>query len=136
MNESRSRYSKEFKVDAVELLLRSNTIIKARPASLEISADWLDCWKKEYSATKEAAFPGKGHLKTCHRITVCLQKQGFQWSRSRTARLMRSMELRSKVAKKFKVTTNSNQKEPIAQKILDQVLTADSINDAWTNALT
>jgi len=49
---------------------------------------------------------------------------------------MRSMELRSKVAKKFKVTTNSNQKEPIAQKILDQVLTADSINDAWTNALT
>ncbi|MEI6848253.1 MAG: IS3 family transposase [Chlorobiaceae bacterium] len=34
------------------------------------------------------------------RITVCLQEEGYQCSRSRTAHLMRSMGLRSKVAKK------------------------------------
>ena len=70
------------------------------------------------------------------RITVCLQEQGFECSRSRTARLVRSMGLRSKVAKKFKVTTNSNHKAPIAYHFPDQVFEADCINDAWTSDLT
>ena len=64
VNESRRLYSKEFKVDAVELLLRSNTTIKETAASLGISADILGRWKKEYVASKAASFPGKGHLKT------------------------------------------------------------------------
>jgi len=70
------------------------------------------------------------------RIAVCLQEQGFQCSRPRTARLMRSMGIRSKVAKKFKVTTDSNHKEPIAHNLLDQVFVGDFINDAWTSDLT
>ncbi len=70
------------------------------------------------------------------RIAVCLQEQGYRCSRQRTARLMRSMELRSKVAKKFRVTTNSNHKEPIAHNLLDQVFVGDFINDAWTSDLT
>jgi len=70
------------------------------------------------------------------RIAVCLQEQGYHCSRQRTARLMRSMGLRSKVAKKFKVTTNSKHKEPIAHNFIDQVFEADFINDAWTSDLT
>lgn len=70
------------------------------------------------------------------RIAVCLQEEGFQCSRPRTARLMQSMRIRSKVAKKFKVTTDSNHKEPIAHNLLDQVFKADFINDAWTSDLT
>ena len=70
------------------------------------------------------------------RIAICLQEQGYQCSRPRTARLMRSMGIRSKVAKKFKVTTNSTHKNPIAHNFLDQVFEADFINDAWTSDLT
>ena len=46
------------------------------------------------------------------------------------------MGIRSTVAKKFKVTTDSNHKEPIAHNLLDQVFKADFINDAWTSDLT
>ena len=70
------------------------------------------------------------------RIAICLQEQGFKCSRPRTARLMRSMGIRSKVAKKFKVTTDSNHKEPIAHNYIDQVFEADFINDAWTSDMT
>ena len=64
MNKNRRLYSKEFKVDAFELLLRSNTAIKETVASLGISADLLGRWRKEYVDSKATYFPGKGHLKT------------------------------------------------------------------------
>jgi len=49
------------------------------------------------------------------RIADELRKRGLQCSRSRVARLMRSMGLRAKAARKFKVTTDSNHNEPIAR---------------------
>jgi len=45
-------------------------------------------------------------------------------------------ESRRKYSKEFKVTTDSNHKEPIAHNLLDQVFKADFINDAWTSDLT
>ena len=62
-NESRRKYSKEFKVDAVELMIRSNKSFTEIAASLGIRADLLRRWEKEYSANKTAPFPGSGHLK-------------------------------------------------------------------------
>ena len=62
-NKSRRQYSKEFKVDAVELMMRSNKSITETAASLGIRPDLLSRWKKEYSANKAAPFPGSGHLK-------------------------------------------------------------------------
>ena len=62
-NESRRKYSKEFKVDAVELMMRSNKSFTEIAASLGIRADLLRRWEKEYSANKIAPFPGSGHLK-------------------------------------------------------------------------
>ena len=62
-NESRRKYSKEFKVDAVELMIRSNKSTIEAAASLGIRADLLRRWTKEYSANKTAPFPGSGHLK-------------------------------------------------------------------------
>lgn len=70
------------------------------------------------------------------RIAVCLQEEGYKCSRPRAARLMQSMGIRSKVFKKFKITIDSNHKEPIAHNLLDQVFKADFINDAWTSDLT
>ena len=62
-NRSRRQYSKEFKVDAVELMMRSNKSFTEIAASLGIRADLLRRWEKEYSANKTAPFPGSGHLK-------------------------------------------------------------------------
>ncbi len=62
-NKSRRKYSKEFKVDAVELMIRSNKSFTDIAASLGIRADLLRRWEKEYSANKTAPFPGSGHLK-------------------------------------------------------------------------
>ena len=62
-NKSRRVYSKEFKVDAVELMMRSNKSITDTATSLGIRADLLRRWTKEYSANKVAPFPGSGHLK-------------------------------------------------------------------------
>ncbi len=62
-NEGRRQYSKEFKVDAVELMMRSNQSIIETAAGLGIRADILRRWKKEYSANKAVPFPGSGHLK-------------------------------------------------------------------------
>ncbi len=62
-NKSRRKYSKEFKVDAVELMMRSNKSFTEIAASLGIRSDLLRRWEKEYSANKTAPFPGSGHLK-------------------------------------------------------------------------
>lgn len=62
-NEGRRKYSKEFKVDAVELMMRSNKSVMETAASLGIRADLLRRWEKEYSVNKAAPFPGSGHLK-------------------------------------------------------------------------
>ncbi len=61
--QSRRQYSKQFKVDAVELVLRSEKSTKAIAEELGISVDLLYRWKYQYQAGKNAAFPGSGNLK-------------------------------------------------------------------------
>ena len=61
-NKSIRQYSKDFKVDAVELMMRSNKSTVEIAASLGIRADLLRRWKKEYSPNKATPFPGSGHL--------------------------------------------------------------------------
>jgi transposase len=70
-NEGRRKYSKEFKVDAVELMKRSNKSIIETATSLGIRADLLRRWEKEYSANKAAPFPGSGHLKDLNLLYFC-----------------------------------------------------------------
>ena len=48
-NDGRGKYSKEFKVDAVELMVRSNKSTIETTASLGINADFLRRWTKECS---------------------------------------------------------------------------------------
>jgi transposase len=62
-NGNRRQYSKEFKIDAVELMMRSNKSIIVTAGSLGIRPDLLRRWKAEYLAKKTVTFPGSGHLK-------------------------------------------------------------------------
>jgi putative transposase len=70
------------------------------------------------------------------RIANALKKKGFQCSRPRTARLMRELGIRAKCARKFKVTTDSNHNEPIAQNLLGQEFSVEMPFEAWTSDIT
>ena len=61
MNEKRRKYTKEFKKDSVELLIRSGKTASKIASELGIRHDLLSRWKKEYEAHEEKAFPGQGN---------------------------------------------------------------------------
>jgi len=54
------------------------------------------------------------------RITEELQARGETASQNRIANRMKAMSLKAKQAKKFKVTTDSNHKKPVAPNLLEQ----------------
>ncbi len=60
MREQRRTYPKEFKTEAVELMLNSDKEAKEIAKDLGIEAHMLHRWKREYLVTKDHAFPGKG----------------------------------------------------------------------------
>ena len=62
-NQTRRKYSKPFKIDAVELSLRSNKTVIEIAGDLGVRAELLYRWKSEYQAKQTASFPGYGHLK-------------------------------------------------------------------------
>jgi putative transposase len=70
------------------------------------------------------------------RITQELNKQGFKASKTRVAKLMRKSGLRSKVKKKYKITTDSSHKYPVAENILNRKFVPDNINKAWVSDIT
>jgi len=49
---------------------------------------------------------------------------------------MKKMELRSKLSKKFKVTTDSHHKEAIAENLLDRTFKVDAPSVAWISDIT
>ncbi|NTW99542.1 MAG: transposase [Geobacteraceae bacterium] len=64
-NQPRRQYDKQFKLDALELVLHSEKSIAELATDLGVKADMLYRWKYLYKLNKdkENAFPGTGHLK-------------------------------------------------------------------------
>lgn len=70
------------------------------------------------------------------RITKRLKREGILIGRHRVARIMRLHGWRAKAAKKFKATTNSNHKLPVAPNLLQQNFTASRPNEKWVSDIT
>ncbi len=70
------------------------------------------------------------------RITIELERQGHNVSRPKVARLMKQLGLKSKVKKKYRVTTDSNHKFPIAPNLVKRDFTPDRINKVWVSDIT
>lgn len=70
------------------------------------------------------------------RITKCLQKEGIKVGKNRVARIMRKNAWRAKAAKKYKATTNSNHKLPVAENLLEQDFSATRENEKWVSDIT
>lgn len=70
------------------------------------------------------------------RITKALKKTGWSVSRPRVARLMRKAHLRSKISRKFVVTTDSQHNYRISPNRLKRQFEAGRINRAWVSDIT
>jgi len=72
----------------------------------------------------------------CLRITAELHSQGIYCSKNRVARLMKKQDIAVKTRKKYKRTTNSNHKLPVAQNLVDMKFNPDRANKLWTTDIT
>ena len=70
------------------------------------------------------------------KITQELQDRGFRVNKSRVARRMRLAGLRSKVRRKYRVTTDSKHHFPVAPNRLERNFTTDAPDKAWVSDIT
>lgn len=68
----------------------------------------------------------------CLRITAELKDEGFSCSKNRIARLMRKQGITARTKKRFKVTTNSKHKLPVASNLLQMHFNPLRLNTVWT----
>jgi transposase-like protein len=68
-------YDKEFKLNAVQLYLKSNRSYRELGKELGIPVETLSGWIKSYKADGKEAFPGKGHVKASDEELVKLRKE-------------------------------------------------------------
>ncbi len=71
----RKNYTREFKEDAVRLVVDQGYKVTEAARNLGIHENQLRRWKKEYMADKEGAFPGKGKLPPEQEELIRLRKE-------------------------------------------------------------
>lgn len=70
------------------------------------------------------------------RIAKQLRTEGQRAGKDRIARIMKEEGLRARAARKYKATTNSNHKLPVAKNLLEQDFTASAPNQKWVSDIT
>ena len=70
------------------------------------------------------------------RITFELNSLGYKISRITVAKYMKELGLRSKLSRKFKVTTNSKHNYLVAENVLDRNFIAEKPAQAWVSDIT
>ena len=70
------------------------------------------------------------------RITKRLNAEGESAGRHRVAKIMQQNGWRARAAKKFKATTNSNHRLPVAPNLLEQDFSAQQPNEKWVSDIT
>lgn len=105
--------------------------------------DWRDrpaskCEQKNIKLADEIkkSFDEQKSRAGAKRITLRLREKGVKVGRHRVARIMRKNGWRAKAAKKYKATTNSNHKLPVASNLLQQNFNALKPNEKWVSDIT
>ena len=70
------------------------------------------------------------------RVTAELRAQGFCCGENRIARIMRANGIASLTRKRYKITTNSNHKLPVAEDLVERDFTAPAPNRLWASDIT
>lgn len=101
-----------------------------RPPSLQSQENNQLAQKIKHIFEEEKARPG------AIRIAKRLKAEGYSVGRHRVAKIMQSLGLRAKAAKKFKATTNSNHPLPVAPNLLQQYFEASKPNEKYVTDIT
>jgi len=70
------------------------------------------------------------------RIHRQLAAEGWQVSRQRIARLMRGMDIASRIRRKWVTTTQSNHRWPVAPNLLDRNFSPEYLSQVWISDIT
>ena len=62
-NQKRQNYSKEFKINAVRMVVQEGRRASEVSRELDIEPNMLYLWKRKYLEDQQESFPGKGRLK-------------------------------------------------------------------------
>ena len=76
-------FDKDFKVNAVKLVLEGTRSMKKLAEELGVSANTLSNWKRDYLKDKDNSFPGKGYQKPDDAELTKLRKQLFRVTQER-----------------------------------------------------
>lgn len=90
---TRKRYSREFKIEAVKLVVEQGLTITQASQDLGIHANMLSRWKQQYLEDNSSSFPGNGKLKP--------QDDELQRLRKEVARLREERDILKKAAAFF-----------------------------------
>lgn len=75
MSNTRQRYNKEFKIEAVKLSYNSEKSVEQVAASLGVSKSTLHRWRGEFKADPDQSFPGNGKRKERDAEVIRLEKE-------------------------------------------------------------
>ena len=103
--------------------------LKRKPSPRDIDNQRLDAEIREI-------YDGSKGRYGSPKITRELQDRGYRVSKNRVARRMRDIGLRSKVRRKYRVTTDSKHQFPVAPNLLERNFKADSPNKVWVSDIT
>ena len=87
-------------------------------------------------AAIKAAFDASDQTYGAGRMTRELRAQGMRVGKNRIWRLMKQHGLRVKTTKRFRVTTNSDHKRPVAPNLVQRNFTAAAPDRLWTSDIT
>lgn len=87
------------------------------------------------AAVKEIA-ETSGYSYGSRRMKRALNALGFLVGRRKTSSLMREAGVKAKCRKKYKVTTNSNHKQPVFENVLNREFTAEGPDQAYVSDIT
>ncbi len=115
--------------------------------TLKVSRSGFYAWlKREPSARTKSDARMTEQIREIHkasrgiygapRIHEALKASGVPCGLNRVARLMRKAEVRSKMSRKFKATTNSKHNHPVAPNLLNQDFKTYSPNAIWVSDIT
>ncbi|HNR14015.1 MAG TPA: transposase [Thermodesulfobacteriota bacterium] len=71
----RRRFDRQFKIEAVKLIIHRGTPLAQVARDLGINENVLYRWKKQFQDDPQQSFPGKGHLKATDEELYRLRKR-------------------------------------------------------------
>ena len=114
---------------------------------LGVSRSWYYAWSKSGATARQhsdqkllvgiqAAFDASDRTYGATRIGEELRSQGIRVGKNRIGRLMKQRGLHVKTTRRFKVTTNSDHKRPVAPNLVNRQFTAFASDRLWTGDIT